>query len=83
MSEMVFQSGLSHRAVCVYIYLCDRAGIKKTCYPSISRIAGDIKVSRSTVIRAIRELREYKLIETQQRWRANGGRSSLEYHILL
>lgn len=82
MSEDIFNSDLSHRAICVYIYLNERAGKKKICYPSIGKIASDVKVSKSTVIRAIRELKDYGLIETKQRWRTNGGRSTLEYHIL-
>lgn len=82
MSDGIYNSGLPHRAVCIYIYLKERAGRKKVCYPSISRIASDVKVSRSTVIRAVRELKDYGLIETKQRWRTNGGRSTLEYYIL-
>lgn len=82
MSEDVFNSELSHKAVCVYFYLNERAGKKRVCYPSIARIASDVRLSRSTVIRAIRELKEFGLIETKQRWRNNGGRSTLEFYIL-
>ena len=43
---------LSHRARTVYMYLKDRSDAGNTCWPSVRRIAEDLKLSRRTVQRA-------------------------------
>ena len=43
---------LSHRARTVYMYLKDRSNAGDTCWPSVRRIAEDLKLSRRTVQRA-------------------------------
>ncbi len=70
---------LPHRAISVYIYLADRAGGDNTCWPSIPTISKDLKLSESTTRRALSDLRKAGLIETEQRYRENGGNSSLLY----
>jgi len=70
---------LPSRAVTVYLYLQDRANKEGTCYPSIKTIAGDTKLSVSTVKRGIADLAAHGDIKTEQRWRENGGRSSKLY----
>ena len=45
----------------------------------INKIAGDIKLSPATVRRAIKDLKKVGLIETKQRYREHGGKSSLLY----
>ncbi len=72
---------LSHRAVSVYIYLYDRANKDGECWPAIPTIAKELKLSQSTVRRALRDLRKAELISTEQRYRAKGGKSSLLYKI--
>lgn len=42
-------------------------------------LAGDIKLSPATVRRAIKDLKKVGLIETKQRYREHGGKSSLLY----
>ena len=74
--------GMTHRAVAVYRYLKDRADKDGKCYPAIGTIAGDLKLSRSTVSRAIDDLVKAGRIRKEQRWRENGGRSSLMFFIL-
>lgn len=74
---------LSHRAVSVYTYLFDRANKNGECWPSIPTIANDLKISSSTVRRALKDLRKEGLVETEQRYRAKGGNSSLLYKIKL
>lgn len=73
---------LPPRAVLVYRYLLDRSGSKGACFPSINTIARDISLSRNTVIRAIADLEKSAYIKTEQRWRENGGRSTLRFIIL-
>ena len=81
--ESVYQDErLSHRAKAVYIYLSDRADTLRQCWPSIGTIARELSLSRSTVQRAIQDLREQGYLETRQRWRQNGGKSSLLFRLL-
>lgn len=72
---------LPHQAVSVYVYLSGRANQDGICWPSIPTIAKDLKLSESTVHRAINDLRKAKLIRTEQRYRENGGSSSLPYQL--
>lgn len=46
MSKLTFlyQMDLPHRAVAVYTYLYDRANKNGECWPSVNKIAGDIKL---------------------------------------
>lgn len=77
----LYKMDLPHRAVSVYIYLSSRANQDGICWPSIPTIAKDLKLSESTVHRAINDLRKAKLIRTEQRYRENGGSSSLLYRL--
>lgn len=79
--DALYRLELPHRAVAVYLYLVDRAGRQGSCWPAIPTIARDIKLSESTVRRALADLRKAGLIETEQRYRAQGGKSSLLFRI--
>lgn len=79
----LYQMDLPHRAVAVYTYLHDRANKNGECWPSVNKIAGDIKLSPATVRRAIKDLKKVGLIETKQRYREQGGKSSLLYKCLI
>lgn len=70
---------LPHRAISVYRYLADRANKEYTCWPSIPTISKDLKLSESTTRRALADLRKAGMIQTEQRYRENGGYSSLKY----
>ena len=78
----IYETGLPHRAVAVYLYLEDRANKEGTCYPAIGTIAKDLHLSSCTVKRAIRDLEQNGFIKKKQRWRENGGRSSLLFEII-
>ena len=75
----LYRMELPHRAISVYIYLADRANKERVCLPAIPTIAKDLKISESTTRRALNDLRKAGLIETEQRYRENGGNSSLRY----
>ena len=77
--DFLYRSDLPHRARAVYIYLANRANRNGECWPAIPTIARELKLSQSTVRRALRDLREAELITTEQRLRSNGGKSSLLY----
>ena len=80
--DFLYNIDLPHRAISVYTYLYDRANKQGECWHAISTIAKDLKLSPSTVRRALKDLKKECLIETEQRYRAKGGKSSLLYKIL-
>ena len=79
--DFLYCMDLPHRAVSVYIYLYDRANKDGECWPAIPTIASELKLSPSTFRRALRDLRKAGLLETEQRYREKGGKSSLLYKI--
>ena len=70
---------LPHRAKAVYMYLEDRMNGQRQCWPSIPRIAADLRLSETTVKRAIRELELHGYIKRYRRKRENGGFTSNLY----
>lgn len=64
-----------------YIYLADRANKDGECWPAIPTIARELKLSQSTVRRALQDLRKAGFLETEQRYRKHGGKSSLLYSL--
>jgi len=77
----LYTSELPHRAVAVYMYLRDRADRDGKCYPAIGTIARELKLSRSTVKRAVADLEKAGCLIKEQRWRENGGKSSCFYRL--
>ena len=77
----LYHTDLPHRAVSVYIYLADRANKDSECWPGIRTIAKELKLSESTVRRALNDLRRAGLVETEQRYRESGGSSSLLFKL--
>ena len=77
--DFLYRAELPHRALSVYIYLRDRANKHGECWPAIPTIARDMKISVSTVKRALHDLEKAGLIQREQRYRASGGKSSLLY----
>jgi len=78
----IYAADLPHRAVAVYMYLKDRTNKDGTCWPSIRTIAGELKLSRATVYRALDDLYQAGFLTREQRWRENGGKTSNLYKIL-
>ena len=79
--DFLYRRDLPHRAVSVYIYLDDRANQDGQCWPAIPTIARELKLSQSTVRRAIHDLRREGLLETEQRYLKSGGTSSLLFKL--
>lgn len=75
--DFLYRTELPHRAVAVYIYLADGTNGNNECWPAIPTIAADLKYSPSTVRRGIRDLKKAGFLETEQRYRKKGGKSSL------
>lgn len=79
--SFLYRTELPHRAIAVYIYLSDRANKEGKCWPAIGTVAKDLKLSQATVRRAIRDLEQSGFLKTMQRYRENGGKSSLLYYL--
>lgn len=79
--DFLYRTELSHRAVAVYIYLADRTNENNECWPAIPTVASDLKLSPSTVRRGIRDLKKAGLLEIEQRYRKEGGKSSLLFRL--
>lgn len=79
--SFLYCSDLPHRAISVYVYLDERANKDGECWPSIPTIAKELKLSPSTVRRALQDLRKADLVVTVQRRRKNGAKSSLLYKL--
>jgi predicted transcriptional regulator len=77
----LYREEIPHRAVAVYMYLHDRADKDGKCYPAIGTIVRELKLSRSTVKRAIADLEQSGRLRKEQRWRENGGKSSNLYYL--
>ena len=72
---------LPSRARAVYMYLHDRSDAEGKCWPSIKTIASDMKLSRSTVKRALADLEKAGYLKKLPRYRENGSSTSNLYSI--
>lgn len=72
---------LPSRARAVYMYLRDRSDAAGKCWPGIRTIASDLKLSRSTVKRALEDLERAGYLKKLPRYRTNGSSTSNLYFI--
>lgn len=77
----LYDSGLPHRAVSVYMFLWDHKDKEGKCFPAISTIARELNLSKSTVKRALGDLEKAGWIRKERRSRENGGSSSNFYYL--
>ena len=77
----LYQTERPPRVGSVYLYPSDRANKDGECWPAIPTIARELKLSQSTVRRALWDLRKAGFLETEQRYRTKGGKSSLLYKL--
>ena len=77
----IYSANLPHRAVAVYLYLLDRADKNGSCFPAVSTISQDLKMSKSTIKRAIADLEQANFIRHERRFRQSGGNSSNLYFV--
>lgn len=75
----IYAADISSRCVNVYLYLYQRANKEGSCFPSINTICRDLKLSRSTIKRALSDLVKQGFLIRNDRYRENGGRSSNLY----
>ena len=72
---------LPSRSRAVYMYLRDRSDAEGKCWPGIKTIASDMKLSRSTVKRALADLEKAGYLRILPRYRENGSSTSNLYSI--
>ena len=72
---------LPSRAKAVYMYLWDRSDAEGKCWPGIKTIASDMKLSRSTVKRALHDLEQHGYLQKDSRHRPNGSSTSNLYAV--
>lgn len=70
---------LPGRAKNVYRYLADRANPDGQCWPSERKVAIDLGISKSTVKRAVEDLKRNGYITVEKRVRQSGANSSLMF----
>ena len=75
----LYRDNLPHRAITVFMYLYDRADKNMECYPSMSTIAYELRLSISTVKRAVNDLIKAGYLTKEHRFRSKGGKSSNLY----
>ncbi|MDR0818277.1 MAG: helix-turn-helix domain-containing protein [Oscillospiraceae bacterium] len=80
--DTIYVSELPPRAKAVYMYLRDRSDRSGGCWPSINTIARELSLSRSTVKRAIADLKKAGFVRSEPRYRENGSQSSSLYIVL-
>ena len=78
-NEIIYLDDIPSRAILVWQYLCNRENAQHQCWPSISRMARELHLSRSTVKRALHDLTKAGWITTEPRQRLNGSDTSRLY----
>ena len=77
--KKLYQSELPSRAIAVYLYLRGRANREGLCWPAIPTMARELKMSESTIRRALRDLVLEGLLVIEERQRKSRADSSNKY----
>ena len=80
--KRLYQSDLPSRAIAVYLYLRGRANKEGFCWPAIPTMARELKMSESTIRRALRDLVREGFLVIEGRLRENGADSSNKYCLI-
>ena len=80
--KKLYQSDLPNRAIAVYLYLRGRANREGVCWPAIPTIARELKMSESTIRRALRDLVQEGFLVVEKRKRSSGADSSNKYRVV-
>lgn len=79
--NVIFEKGLSSKAIVVYCCLLRHAGEKRRCFPSRKRISVECSLGVTTVDRALTELITAGLVKKENRKNVIGGKTSNMYFI--
>ncbi|MDR3278314.1 MAG: helix-turn-helix domain-containing protein [Oscillospiraceae bacterium] len=77
----IYALELPHRAVAIYMYLCDRADRDGGSFPAHRTIAAELRLSVSTVKRALADLQRVGCVVKTPRHRERGGQTSNLYKV--
>lgn len=80
--KRIYQSELPNRAIAVYLYLRGRANKEGVCWPAIPTMARELKMSQSTIRRALRDLVQEGFLVIEERQRDSGADSSNKYCLI-
>lgn len=80
--KKLYQSELPGRAIAVYLYLRGRANKEGFCWPAIPTMARELKMSESTIRRALRDLVREGFLIIEERQRESGADSSNKFTLL-
>lgn len=80
--NQIYQSDLPNRAIAVYLYLRGRANKEGFCWPAVPTIARDLKMSESTIRKALRDLVREGFLKIEERQRESGANSSNIYSLI-
>lgn len=81
--KKLYQSELPSRAIAVYLYLRGRANKEGVCWPAIPTMARELKMSQSTIRRALRDLVQEGFLVIEERQRDSGADSSNQYKLTI
>lgn len=81
--KRIYQSELPNRAIAVYLYLRGRANKEGVCWPAIPTMARELKMSQSTIRRALRDLVQEGFLVIEERQRDSGADSSNQYKLTI
>ena len=80
--KKLYQSDLPNRAIAVYLYLRGRANREGVCWPAVPTMARELKMSESTIRRALRDLVQEGFLKVEERQRESGADSSNKFTLL-
>ena len=80
--KRLYQSDLPNRAIAVYLYLRGRANKEGVCWPAVPTMARELKMSESTIRRALRDLVQEGFLKVEERQRESGADSSNKFTLL-
>lgn len=80
--KKLYQSDLPNRAIAVYLYLRGRANKEGFCWPAVPTMARELKMSESTIRRALRDLVQEGFLKVEERQRESGADSSNKFTLL-
>lgn len=81
--KRLYQSDLPNRAIAVYLYLRGRANKEGFCWPAVPTMARELKMSESTIRRALRDLVQEGFLKVEERQRESGADSSNKFTLVL
>lgn len=84
MPKWVFQSGISHKAICVYLLIRDLSNAEKGyAWPSRKSMADKLELSTDSVDRAIKELEDVGAVEVEKVFDGKTGRQTSNHYVIL